>query len=631
MKPHHTLACLIGIGVLATTGLLGVTAAGGASADRPAARTAAGADPGAEPRRAVRRPTCRVVRLASGTRLLRPRGCVRSCRVIRPKRGSQLIRACTRPKRPPHARPSGTGLVGVMGSGATATTARNVPRAATVVPATRTGTAAPGGGSASTLVLYDTTGPFGWLGELYAMSMANLVSRHGSWTAAPVATYTAGMLDAYTATIYIGSTYDEPLPTAFLDDAYATTRPVIWIYDNIWSLAGRHPGFVEKYGWNWWQFDTSDVPSVTYKGVTLDRSLLNRGGIMQYSPFDESKVQVLATANRADGTTLPWAIRSGNLTYVGENPLTYTGETDRDLAFVDILFDALAPATPERHRALVRLEDIGPNSDPADLRAMADVFAARNIPFGFGVSGQYRDPLRRNGTVTSRTLRNAPQVVSAIRYLQSKGGEMINHGLTHQYSNVPNPYDGVSGNDFEFYRVTENADHTLNFAGPVAEDSFSWARNRMLAANTEFTRAGFAAPRIWEFPHYSSSVHGYKAAASLYRTRWERTLYFSNYLKGGTIDYSRPIGQRFPYVVRDVYGSTVLPENIGSYEPEAFHQFPVHTIDDIVDGADKNMVVRDGFASFYYHPFWGPAPLAETLDRLQAKGWTFVAPGSLVG
>jgi uncharacterized protein YdaL len=153
----------------------------------------------------------------------------------------------------------------------------------------------------------------------------------------------------------------------------------------------------------------------------------------------------------------------------------------------------------------------------------------------------------------------------------------------------------------------------------------------MTATSLAFATAGFTPPRIWEFPHYSASVHGYKAAASLFRTRWERTLYFSNYLKGGTIDYSRPIGQRFPYVVRDVYGSTVLPENIGSYEPEAFHQFPVHTVDDILHGADANKVVRDGFASFYYHPFWGPEPLAKTLDGLTARGWTFVAPGSLVG
>jgi hypothetical protein len=62
----------------------------------------------------------------------------------------------------------------------------------------------------STLVLYDTTGQWGWLGELYAIMSANLASHFGSWTAMPVASYQAGQLKQYTAAIYIGSTYDDP-------------------------------------------------------------------------------------------------------------------------------------------------------------------------------------------------------------------------------------------------------------------------------------------------------------------------------------------------------------------------------------------------------------------------------------
>jgi uncharacterized protein YdaL len=56
------------------------------------------------------------------------------------------------------------------------------------------------------------------------------------------------------------------------------------------------------------------------------------------------------------------------------------------------------------------------------------------------------------------------------------------HGYTHQYSNVPNPYNGVTGDDFEFFRVVENADHTLTFQGPVAEDSARWAFDRIAAS-----------------------------------------------------------------------------------------------------------------------------------------------------
>ena len=128
--------------------------------------------------------------------------------------------------------------------------------------ATKSGKAAPGGGTAKTLVLYDTTGAYGWLGEVYATQTANLSSHFGAWTAAPVANYKAGDLNAYTAVIYLGSTYDEPLPTAFLDDVTATTKRVTWVYDNIWQLTARDTTFAAKHGFTSGLFDFADVSEV---------------------------------------------------------------------------------------------------------------------------------------------------------------------------------------------------------------------------------------------------------------------------------------------------------------------------------------------------------------------------------
>ena len=86
----------------------------------------------------------------------------------------------------------------------------NADAAVTTTPAaSKSGKAAPGGGTAKTLILYDTTGDYGWMGEVYATQTANLSSHFGSWTAEPVANYQAGDLGAFTAVIYLGSTYDE--------------------------------------------------------------------------------------------------------------------------------------------------------------------------------------------------------------------------------------------------------------------------------------------------------------------------------------------------------------------------------------------------------------------------------------
>src|SRR5258705_5471 len=158
----------------------------------------------------------------------------------------------------------------------------------------------------STLVLYDPTGPWGWLGEIYATMAGNLASHFGAWVAMPVVSYVAGTLQQYSACIYIGSTYGEPLPAAFLTDVYAGTTKVIWIYDNIWQLTSSQPPFAGQYGFMPSVFDTSPVATVTYKSQSLKRYSANAAGIMSYSTIG-APATVLAGCWRPAGTTFPWA------------------------------------------------------------------------------------------------------------------------------------------------------------------------------------------------------------------------------------------------------------------------------------------------------------------------------------
>jgi uncharacterized protein YdaL len=487
-----------------------------------------------------------------------------------------------------------------------------------------------------TLVLYDTTGPYGWLGELYAIAAANLAGHFGTVTTKPVAAYVAGDVGAHTATIYLGSTYDEPMPAAFLTDVLQTTKPVIWAFDNIWHLAGAAGGsaaFATIFGWAPHVFDTSAVARVDYKGTSFTRSTLNAAGIMSYVPFDPARAVAVAEAVRPDGSRFPWAVRSKHLTYLGEVPFAYAGLDDRSVIFSDLLFDALAPGTPTRHRALVRLEDVGPDADPQRLRSIADYLYNQRVPFTFGVYPIYKDPLGtyNNGTPETIRLVDAPQVVSALKYMISKGGRMILHGLTHQYSNVANPYGGVSGDDFEFFRAHIDANNYVVFDGPVPEDSVAWAQGRIDAALAEIAAAGLPKPTIFEFPHYAASALDYQAVATRFTTRYDRTLYFTGQLSGNPryVDNNRMIGQFFPYVVRDVYGTKVLPENLANYEPTPENNNPPRLPADIVATAKRNLAVRDGFASFFYHPYNGLGPLREIVSGIKALGYTFVDAGTL--
>ncbi len=482
-----------------------------------------------------------------------------------------------------------------------------------------------------TLIVYDTTGAWGFLGELYAQQAANLVSHFGTWKAVPTTSYTAGMMNAYKAVIYVGSTYDEPIPAAFLADVRAGGRPVIWMYDNIWQLTPEYADFAGTTGWNWTGFDTSSLSGVEYKGTVLERDSANTGGIMGLNVVDPAKGKVLATAIKADGSKLPWAVQSGNLIYVSEIPFSYAGMNDRYLAFSDLLYSVLAPTTPTRHRALVRIEDVGPDADPIELRAVADVLKARNVPFSVAVYPVYMDPkgVDHNGVATSFVLAQKPQVVSALRYMQSKGGTLIMHGTTHQFSNLVNPYTGASGDDFEFYTAHVDSTNTVVYDGPVSGDSQAKATSRILTGELTFLGAGLAIPQTFEPPHYAASAADYKAISTLFKKRYDRGLYFGGLLKGGAVDYTHLNGQFFPFLVKDIYGTTVIPENIGNVEPLPYNNHPARLPADLLATAQKNLVIRDGFASFFYHPYNGTAMLVQVVDGLKTQGWTFVTADSV--
>ena len=487
----------------------------------------------------------------------------------------------------------------------------------------------PSGGA---LVLYDTTNTYGWLGELYAIQADNLASHFGAVKAEPVTSYTAGQVNSYNGVIYIGSTYDEPIPSAFLDDVLSTSKPVIWASDNIWQLSARAADFNAQYGWTPGYFDQGTVTGVQYKGITLTRDARNgAGSVLDVNVNDTSRAQVLATSVRDDGTTFPYAVRSGNLTYIADNPFPYSTPTDRLLFFEDVLFDAFAPATTTQHRAMVRLEDIDPTADPAKLKQIADWLYSQHIPFGFGIIPTYTDPTGyyNNGTPESYKLSRTPAFIDAIRYLLSHGGTMVDHGYSHQYSNIPNPYTAVTGDDYEFFRVTENTDHSLNYVGPLPGDSQAWAAGRVKSALNEFSAAKLPAPTIFEPPHYAATAPDYAGFKQYFGTRWDRGLYFGGVLSGSTPDYGHQVGQFFPYVVHDVYGFKVLPENCGDISPQPWFNYPATLPADIINCAQKNLAVRDGFASFFFHPYLDISYLQQTVQGLQAAGYAFVSPSSL--
>jgi uncharacterized protein YdaL len=578
---------------------------------------------------------------------------------------------------PPRGAQQPTALLNAaaLQSGPATTTSATAPTSA-LRTAVTWGTPVPGAPDPTTLVLYDSTNTYGWLGELYGIGAGNLASHFGTITAEPVVNYQAGQVNNYTATVYLGSTYNEPLPTTFLNDVLSTTHPVIWADDNVWQLSGTEGSsadhaFISKYGWDPSSsyFDSSDnVATVSYKGQGFSRNLLNTAsGILAPHITNATAVSVLAQANctsssrapvncaaiaQSSGTSFPWALRSANLTYVGEIPFSYTSETDRYVAFSDLLFAAETPAAPVLHQAIVRLEDVSPISDPTALRRYADYLSGKNIPFSVNVIPEYTDPngFFTGGIAQTLTLAQAPAVVSALKYIQTKGGTLNQEGYTHQYSNLANPYNGVSGDDAEFFRAQcsttqnppynfqspcQNADWVI-WTGPLPGDSSAAAAARVTAGQQLFTQAGLPVPSVWVTPHYFASAADYAAIDSKVATRYDRDVFASGQLSGQPLNYSRLFGQFFPYVVHDVYGEKVLPENLGDYEPTTSNNNPPRLPSDIIHNAQVNLAVTQSVASFFFDPSADPnpsdsSPFGLTVNGIKNLGYTYVKGTSLPG
>src|SRR6266699_2061299 len=93
---------------------------------------------------------------------------------------------------------------------------------------------------AHTLILYDYTPslPYNKLGLAYAIMLRNLLGHFATQVdLLPIENYTSGGIATYQCIFYLGSLYDNAIPSAFLTDVTQTSQTVVWFKYNIWQLA----------------------------------------------------------------------------------------------------------------------------------------------------------------------------------------------------------------------------------------------------------------------------------------------------------------------------------------------------------------------------------------------------------
>ena len=477
------------------------------------------------------------------------------------------------------------------------------------------------------LILYDSTGEYGWVGGLYAKMLGNLLGHFPllPYEIRPVENYRSNDVNVARATFYFGSVYENPLPATFKQDVLTTTNHVCWFKYNVWQLAGTN--FEAKTGFRFNWLDWSGYSNIVYKGESFLKNQLDPE-LGYVTVLDANIASVPATAVKADGTSIPYVTVGGNFWYFSDTPFGYISEEDRYLVFADLLHDILGIDHAPSKSAVIRIEDVAPRMyTPAVLRATADLLAANNVPFVIALVPFYNDPLGyyNGGVPESHHMAdtNDPQSTQfrdAIRYMVARGGQLLIHGYSHQYGSVANPYNGVSGDDFEFWREsfdTNTADpFDLGIYAPVAEDSAAWMLGRINAAKQEVAAAGLTAVGF-ESPHYAASAIDYQVIATNFPLTMHRVLYFDA--------AGRIAGQMFPYpIYGDAYGQTIIPENLGNIEPEPWQNYPARSAEVMIRTARKNLVIRDGWASGYFHPFFSLTNLSALVQGVKALGYTYV-------
>jgi len=404
--------------------------------------------------------------------------------------------------------------------------------------------------------------------------------------------YQPGLMKKYDNVFYVGGEAEVVIPESMIRDIEKLHTTFCWLGFNVKQLLSD-PSVSQKLGIKFKQSVRDVFVGVKYKQKFLAK---NDPWTQEVKITNPLKCRVLATAYNGDQSEkTPYAVRSSrNFWLFADLPSAYAVEGGRFLVFADLLHDILNEDHVSKNQAMVRIEDVHPLTEPQSLKKIANFLHHQKVPFHVALSPFYVNP-EENLHVS---LSEKPALISALKHMVRQGGVLVIHGITHQrYLETTT--------DYEFWDPVNDA--------PVQGQTRAIMRQRVERGLRECWNNGLY-PLVWETPHYAAPQEFYSVISRIFSLAMERRQAIN---KRGTDQY-------LPYILlSDRYGQTLVPENLG--------YVPLENPDPhlILKPADHLKVVRDGVASFFFHPFVDINALKTIVRGLQKHGFHFTNIASL--
>lgn len=398
--------------------------------------------------------------------------------------------------------------------------------------------------------------------------------------------YKPGLSTRYPYLMVLSDEGSSQFTPDLLKDLAAREQPIVWLNMNLEKLLEMEG---KDYGIEYVDMVKRENWKIDFKGHSFPKEDPWINVIQINAP---AQVRVHAYATEKSGTRYPYFVQSGNLWYVADSPYSYAAEGGRFLILAELLHNILHQDHPRLHRALVRIEDVNALSKPEEIIGIADLLYKEKVPFQISVVPIYRSPDTRSDIYLS----DVQPMVKALQYAVSRGASIIMHGVTHQHR-------GSSTDDFEFWDSISGK--------PLKNFSEQWVRRKLRTGIGELLKCQLL-PLAWETPHYTASKKHYRVFSGYFDTFYERMM----------VEDFPGSQQIIPYIIKSRdFPITLIPENLG-YLP-----YTNPDTNTIIKQARRLQVVRDGIASFYFHPFVPKTHLEVIIQKMKAMGWEF---GSLL-